>query len=128
MASKYGRTNIVDWLITRGVDVNEKTNHGSTALHAAAAEEHYDICKVSVTKDPKYLTSLKTLLENGSRQVRDFFGSYPADEARGHLAITLLLENFKGAESLPSSPAKTSSRAPGFYEYTAKHELSVQGT
>ena len=50
-ASKQGLTNIVQWIIDAGVDVNAKDNVGRTALMWASCNGYKDIVKMLLNAD-----------------------------------------------------------------------------
>jgi len=49
-AALYGNKNIVEFLISRGDDIQKMTNSGSTALHLAVCHGHIDIARLLIIK------------------------------------------------------------------------------
>ncbi len=68
-ASFYGRKSIIEYLLSRHVNINAKDKKGWTALHAAIQEGNIDI--------------IKLLLENGADvHARDVYGNPPISRMR----------------------------------------------
>jgi len=51
VAAQSGKTDIVDFLLTRAADVNASSTTGSTALHEAAWNGHTDVIELLLTKE-----------------------------------------------------------------------------
>jgi ankyrin repeat protein len=82
IAAQWGRAEVVEFLLSRGGDVNTQDSDGSTALHRAALCGHTNV--------------IRLLLEHGADvNARDAYGCTPlhsAVEIRGHeRAVELLL-------------------------------------
>lgn len=82
-ASLKDGDSLMDLLLAKGADVDEKTNNGQTALHFAASKSNLD-------------TARKLIANKASARVKDKRGQLPLHRAAavGHVPITkLLLEN-----------------------------------
>ena len=67
-ACEYGRNNVVDFLLQRGVDIQTQANTGQTALHWAVIGGHID--------------TIKLLLDRGaSLEARNVYGGTPLAQA-----------------------------------------------
>ena len=81
-ASFFARTELVNWLIEQGADVNRQDRNGYSALHFVAQERIADVATL--------------LLDAGAQtEVRDRYGNTPlwtaSFNARGDLAVVRLL-------------------------------------
>jgi len=60
-AAENGRTDVVEWLLANGVDVNETNAYGESALHYAARSGHHDIVDLLI----KHGGSMSAVDRNG---------------------------------------------------------------
>ncbi len=82
IASRNGHASICEYLINKGINVNEVQKTGSTALHGAA---YYGQIKV-----------VKILLNYGAKtNIKNNFGHFPVDEAMTEEIKTILKESGK---------------------------------
>ena len=80
IAARNGHDKVCEYLINKGIAVNEIQNTGSTALHGASYYAH--------------TSTVKLLLNYGAKtNIRNKFGHYPIDEAWTKEIIDLLKES-----------------------------------
>lgn len=72
-AARFGHLKVVEWLLERGANVNEKQGSGSTPLHGAAWVGNLEICKLLLRKGANVFEKNnlgETALQNA--QVQEF--------------------------------------------------------